>query len=362
MEVHFIILLALLLANIIPFSEKIRKKFVLPISFLVLFIYWAIRYEYGQDYWAYYDYFYSNRQSDKGFGEVLFFNVFFPLFKFYYQAVIAQSFYVIFTLYYMVRKYVPTHYYWLFFFLFMCVPGFHFSLISALRSSMAAATMFWAYSLFYINKKNLVLYFVMVIVATLFHTSAIAFLVVPVFDWLLVKMNGKVIFIALVTCLLLAMTIGGKLFSVVTDIGNESFLGSYEHLAYGFGNSNLLGTIHKGIILIPSFFVCVYYNKIKDIHLKRIFILAFLFLAIKLLNLDFNGRFTAYLFFFFVVAFCYTLKNLPKGNKVIMILPYFMVVFFDLYLFYADLIVNAGNYVDGSFYIYKTLFEAPNLP
>ena len=177
MEVHFIILLVLLFANLLPIKERLKKKYILSISFMILFVYWALRYEYGQDYWAYYDYFYSGRESEKGFGELLFYKVFFPLFKYYYQAVIVQSAYVLFTLYYMVKRYVPTKCYWLFFLLFLCVPGFHFSLISAMRSSMAAATMFWAYHLFYINKNNIILYEVMVIVATLFHTSSIVFVI-----------------------------------------------------------------------------------------------------------------------------------------------------------------------------------------
>ncbi len=362
MEVHFLILLLVLVINFLPIKDRAKKKFCLPLSFFILLLYWAFRYEYGQDYWAYYDYFYSNMQSDKGFGEVLFFNVFFPMFKYYYQAVIAQSLYVLLTIFYMVRTYVPEKYYWLFFILFMCVPGFHFSLISAMRSSMAAATMFWGYSLFYIKKKNLLLYASMVIVATLFHTSAIVFLVVPIVDLFFSRVNGRTIFISFIVFLLLAMSIGGRLFTTITAGGDENFLGSYSHLSDGFGDSNILGTIHKGIILIPTYYLCVYYNKLRDVHLKRIFILAFIFISIRLLNLDFNGRFTAYLFLFFIVAFCYTLMNLQKGERVIMIIPYFMVVLFDLYIFYSGLIVNAGNYLEGNFFKYKTIFEASPLP
>ncbi len=362
MQVHFAILFFLLVINIIPIKERTKQKVILPFCFLVLFFYWALRYEYGQDYWAYYDYFYNNRQSEKGFGEILFYNVFFPMFKYYYQAVIVQSLYVIFTLYYMVRRYMPIKYYWLFFFLFMCVPGFHFSLISAMRSSMAAATMFWGYHWFYLKKKNWILYSIMVIVATLFHTSAIVFLIVPIFDWITKKLKGDIIFISLSIFLILAMSIGGLLFSVVTGTGDDSFLGSYEHLSEGFGNSNLFGTLHKGIILVPAFFICKYYTTITNATQKKIFVLAFLYLAIKLLNMDFNGRFTAYLYFFFIVAFAYTLSNLPKGTRVIMIIPYFLVVFFDLYLFYSDIIIHAGDYLEGNFYIYKTIFDAPSLP
>lgn len=362
MEVHFTILLALVLLNIIPMKVEVRKKIILPFSFIILFVYWAFRYEYGQDYWAYYDYFYNNKQTEKGFGELLFYNVFFPMFKYYYQTIIAQSFYVLFTLYYIVRKYIQPKYFWVFFILFMCVPGFHFSLLSAMRSSMAAATMFWAYILFYIRGKNILLYSLMVLVATLFHTSAIVFLIIPLVDRILVKLNGNTIFVLLTVCLLLAMSIGKYLFLAVTSSGDDSFLGSYSHLSDGFGNSNLFGTIHKGIILIPAYFICDFYNKITDAQLKRIFVLAFLCLAIRLLNMDFNGRFTAYLFFFFVVAFCYSIMNLPKVKRMVMAAPYFLIVFFDLYLFYSSIIIHASDYIEGNFYIYKTIFEAPSLP
>ena len=80
----------------------------------------------------------------------------------------------------------------------------------------------------------------MVIIATLFHTSAIVFLIVPIIDLIARKLKGRIIFISLISCLILAMSIVGLLFSAITTGGSEdSFLGSYEHLSDAFGNSNL---------------------------------------------------------------------------------------------------------------------------
>ena len=75
MIVHLSILFFLLFINLQPTSKNKRKKYVLPISFVIITIYWALRYDYGLDYWNYYNLFYNDvTKYVTGFGEKWFFS------------------------------------------------------------------------------------------------------------------------------------------------------------------------------------------------------------------------------------------------------------------------------------------------
>lgn len=63
MIVHFLLILILCGLNLIPVSLSFRKKYILPFSFLCIGLFMGLRYDYGLDYWNYYEAF-TNTNND----------------------------------------------------------------------------------------------------------------------------------------------------------------------------------------------------------------------------------------------------------------------------------------------------------
>ena len=362
MIVHLSILVFLLIINLIPNSNNREKKYVLPISFIIIIVYWALRYDYGLDYWNYYDLFYKDvEEYATGFGEKLFFS-FTHLFQKYYQVIIAESVIVGISLFYMVRKYIPPKYYWLFFFSLFAVYSFHFSLISAQRSTMAACIMYWSYEFFYVNKRIWLLFFLCVFLAANFHTSALFFGTIPLFYYGFNFLKGKSILIILFVSALLS--------TFVLNTFIESFVTSYEMLevyaskAVRIEERNFIGLVFNLLLyLLPAYFICSVYDKLKDDKVYRpLFILAFLYLFIYLIGFDFHGRFTVYLFPFFVIALSITCVYYVKEKRWLILSPYILVSIYTLIKYYYSMFTQISTLSAGNPFFYKTIFDAPSLP
>ena len=192
--------LALCIAIIIVFlfnkDEAKLKKYVLPLMFIVMTVFFAIRYDYGNDYWHYFQRWDSGRTMEgdnRGTGETFFYS-FMGLFDYYYKYIIAQTLAFCLCMFFLVRKYIKPSYYFIFFWLFMTVPSQSYVLMSAQRSAMAACVLWIAFDFFYIQKKRWIPYLLMVLLASQFHTSALVMIVFPLFDLLLSKTNPRIVF------------------------------------------------------------------------------------------------------------------------------------------------------------------------
>lgn len=362
MKVHFILLVILLILNLIP--EKIidRKKFILPLSFLLILVYWAIRYDYGLDYWSYYDLFYSGAEERaRGFGEKGYFFLS-SFFDKYYQVIIAHSVFVIATLFHMVRKYIPSDCYWLFFLLLFTIPGFHFGMISALRNALAACIIYWAFDLYYIQKKRWLLFYLFVLLAAMFHTSALFFILFPFVHLLFANSKGMVVFGILIAMNIASLFIVNIFFNYITSVSSltETYADSYSDVVF---ESNFNDLIYKSLVLVPAFYMCKLYDQLNnDDAMKKIFVCTFLFISIAFIGLDWGGRFTLYLYLFFIIALSVTHIHF-KRIRIIYMAPYFLYVFYGLYRYYARLLNEMGSrYSEGNYWFYHTIFEANSLP
>lgn len=363
MKVHLVLLIILLLLNIIPEKTVDRKKIILPFSFILVLIYWAIRYDYGLDYWNYYNAFYSKVFDDNHYIKERLFYLFFYSFKAYYKFVIVESVITAVTLFYFVRKYIPTTYYCLFFLLLFAVPGLHFNLISTMRSDMAAFVLFWAYEFFYISKKRWVLFIVSVLVAVQFHNSAMSFIIVPIVYWAFNKMKGNAIMVAMLVCDFLSVFITQTIFDLIVSQGGNLF-SDYEIYSEFNVNTNFYGFVMKSVILLPSYYMCKIYDRFKNNNIYRsVFILAFLFTIVNLLGLDLNGRFTVYLYPFFIIALSITSVHSNKSERWIILMPYLLSVVYALVSFYSSMMAGLnGRYSVGNPCFYSTIFDAPSFP
>lgn len=360
MIVHFTILALLLILNLIPENKINRKKYILPLSFFIVFIYWAIRYDYGLDYWNYYDTFYSDINENRaGFGEIWFYRIM-RIFKHYYQWIIASSALIVITLYHLVIKYIPQRWYWLFFLLLFIVPDFHFNLISAQRSTMAACILLWAFDLFYIQRKRWLFYIGMVFIAAMFHTSALVFIIVPFFDLIIPKLSGRTIFIILVLSNVASLFSSTYIFEHVVrffDIFND-----YNYYFDVVGNRSLTSMLSGFLVLIPCWFICDNYKRGNKVY-DAAFTLALLYLIPDFLHVNFQGRYTVYLYIFFVIVLCTVLEQSNRQIRWFILIPYLFDISYGLYWYYWMLLSKINfEYSSGNMYYYHTIFEAPFLP
>lgn len=63
MFVHFSLTAFLCLLNLIRFNPDIRKNYILSLSFLLIGLFMGLRYDYGLDYWNYYEIFEWHREN-----------------------------------------------------------------------------------------------------------------------------------------------------------------------------------------------------------------------------------------------------------------------------------------------------------
>ncbi len=137
-----------------------RTKFGLKVSFFLIFLFLALRYDYGNDYpgylkhflvinqYAWIDYFGKSLQFEPGWTFLC--RLFEPLGFFAMTAVLALFNCVVY--YRFIKKYVPPAYYWFAVFLYVFTPGFMLIHSSAMRQSVAI-TLF-IFSIDYLYKSN----------------------------------------------------------------------------------------------------------------------------------------------------------------------------------------------------------------
>lgn len=359
MLVHLSILVILLFLNIIPNQIIDRKKYILPFSFLLILVYWAIRYDYGLDYWNYYNLFYTGETVKRSvFGERWFYE-FTYLFKSYYQVIIAESIIAIVSLFHLVHKYISPRMYWLFFLLLFIVPDFHFNIISTQRTTMAACILYWAFDFFYIRRRRWILYIGMVLIATMFHASALVLVLFPLIYLFFSKLSGKLIFLILVVSNIISIFYPDVIFQKIVsfpifqDYEGYVEVVSKRSLSFAFGNL---------LVLIPCWFMCAHYHE-GDSRYDNICILAFLYLILTFLYLNFQGRYTVYLFPFFIMALCFMLEKYDGRSRVLLLSPYLFFLIYLLNAFYVTLYDQMNfQYNSGNPYYYHTIFEAAVLP
>ena len=362
MQVHLIVLIIVLFLNIIPQRFINRKKYILPLSFLIIGVYLSIRYNYGPDYFNYMHIFYSGVEGkDYGTSEVLFYS-FMHLFSKYYMFIIIHTIIVIITYFYFVRKYINTKYYALFFFLLLCSPGLFLNIISALRSTLAACVLFWGIELFYLRKKNLLLYSFSVIFAGLFHTSAIAFLILPFFEIIYRKFNSNILFLLLCLSLVLGMFLTEYIYSILYsfDMFNTYSMYSDKRTAM---SASINATLLRSLFLFPAFYIIKYMKGRKDINLY-FGMLSVLLLFIVFFNIDFETRFTTYLYLFFIVSISFVASSgIKLFERFVVILPIVIFTSLTFYKMYEAMYLNRfGDYYNGNLLFYQTIFSIPQLP
>ena len=152
-----------------------KNKYIQRTAYLVLFLFAALRFMYGNDYYNYYRWFnHIHRGGESGFKTEILYNLLNCWLPSFPVLVALASALLIIVVYRLITKNLPTRYATIGICIFVISPMLFLMNLSALRQSIATCCFVIA-----INcacKKNYLGYLAMVVVAALFHKSAILLL------------------------------------------------------------------------------------------------------------------------------------------------------------------------------------------
>lgn len=261
MEGSLIYIVAVLgiLAMALSTIPREKFKYGLEMAWLIIFIFLAIRYDFGNDYMSYMDAFNwgvsfddelgayrTARESEPGWQFLC--NLFRPLGFFTLVALLTA--FECYVFYSFIKKYVPEGYYWFAIFFFVFTPSIMLIGCSAMRQMLAIAI--FVNSIKYIEQRKFLLYIISIFIASQFHTSAL--ILYPLYFLRYYNARGVIvnslIVIAYIILLLSSEYMREVIESVASIAGEEETVDYYlENAVFQQGGSGI-GNILKVLILV----------------------------------------------------------------------------------------------------------------
>jgi hypothetical protein len=264
-----------------------KTKNGLKVSFFLIFLLLALRYDFGNDYKGYLESFQfletyglenylNNEKTEIGWSYL---NYMFLPFGFFAMVGFLALFNCL-VYYNFIRKYVPVHLYWLAVFIYMFDPYLMLIHASAMRQSLAISLVILSFN--YLYKKDFLRFILIILLSSLFHNSALTmFILIPltIFRW---KINLRV---GIILCSIFIILFGaGSFIMASTNNFLQLYMNRYEHhleqdivLNQGVG----LGVIFQFIILIITMYYARFQEN-KNELLFKIYIISFMFIPLSL--------------------------------------------------------------------------------
>ncbi len=328
----------------------------LKISFLLIFLFLALRYDFGNDYQGYGNFFIEVSQCDqvaacanKQHFEIgwLWLNWLFRSFGFF--AMLATLALITCAVYYrFIQKYVPPRYYWLAVFIYVFYPDFMLIHASAMRQSLAIVLFIFA--LDYLYKKDAIRYLLCVGLASLFHFSALILLPVyllGLFNWKINRATGMIL-----------VSIFGLLviFSASFAPYLKEFISCYFEKYAGYQDEGAFNTGLGFIYFTAMFLLTINFARLQTAETSLIFKIAMIGFMLMPLNLiiDLFGRVGMYFAPATIVAYPIILNHLKSHVTKVGYLA--TLVVFTTYKFFEFF----SSEIWKDFYgVYQTIFSAP---
>lgn len=341
--VHIILLLILFFT--IPDLNKKLPFWIF--SFLILFLFSAIRYDFGPDYLTYYNIFNAIHDGVSSWGQndwlYNLLNLWIP--NFYLLIALLSLFYT-FVIGSLIRRNLKVKEYWFSIFILLINPYLFLVHQSSIRQTIAICIVI--ISINHVIKKNLVKYSLLIMIATGFHASAI--IVFPVYFLLnekkITQKKKVFIFVGVITLL----------FTPVFDLLAYrllEYLPSHYKFYYEQGLQN---TIRATLISSVYFFVVLFnINKLqgREIIYGKLSLIATV-LSILAMKISMITRIGMYFDIFLIVTLPQIFSIIEKKSyKYILMVLLMLIYFFRYYSFFTDPVWS-------KYYgVYKTILNQP---
>lgn len=334
-------------------AKNENTRWSLKISFVLIFLFLALRYNFGNDYEKY-----LNRFIEIGsLGRIDFWEefepgwtllnwLFQPLGFFAMTAVLALFNCVIY--YRFLVKHVPVSYYWFAVFLYIFYPDFMLVHSSAMRQSIAITI--FIFSLDYLYKKDAIRYFLCIGLASLFHFTALILIPVYLLTFLNQKLS-KIYCIIFVFIYVLLFIFGQYLSNYVIPL-----VGVFSEKYEFYQNAGVVNTGFGFIYYSALLVLLLYFERFQ--HLKialffRIAIIGFLFMPLTLI-IEMISRLGMYFAPATIIAYPNIIKVIKKPiNKIILLTLLITITIYQFVQFF-----NSDTYKD-NFGTYQTIFSTP---
>ncbi len=336
-------------------SAKIYKH-GLKAALFTVFLFLALRYNFGNDYMGYFDGFYSlNSDVDsfyyKGI-EVgwLYLSILFLPFGFFTLQFFLAAFTTI-VIYKFVRKYVPNKYYWFAVFVYVFSPYQMLVLSSAIRQSIAG--IFFLFAIDFIVNKKFIWYLFFIFLATLFHSSAgflYPLVILPYINW-------KISFPYLVMISLIffsAILYAKELFETIQYL-ILLYFDIYQTYA---SDGDFIMDVGIGFVLIILMNLLIFFYMQNDSSATNNLLYKIVIISFLMIPLEFSAQILSRLNFYLnpVIMAVYPIVFMRIKNSFIRVGFISIFLLFTLYTFWGFF---QSPVWESSFRTYKTIFSAP---
>ena len=336
-----------------------RSSRGLMYSVIILFVFLAIRYDFGNDYMAYYLRFYEINQYDKlsSINPLLikgneigwvYLNLLFKPFGFIGMQIFLAGF-SCFILYRFIKKYVDQKYYWLAIFIYIFQPYHLLVFSSAMRQSVVISLFLFAFD--YLIQKKPIHYISVILFASLFHTTSLILL--PLIILSFVKIKPKIGYIFLISLIpFLLINYSASVFQFSSQFILNYFESEYSrHLSINLSESNLgIGFILNTTIYLILFFSMRGLKSKWHVLVFNLIVLSYLLIPLSLI-MPLSSRINFYFTPFLMIGYPLALENMKKKiHKLIFISLIIITTIYQYFNFFYSETWNE------KFYYYKTIF------
>ncbi|MCX8484536.1 MAG: EpsG family protein [Bacteroidia bacterium] len=342
----------------------------IKISFFLIFLFLALRYDYGNDYTGYFNSFLRLQSlQDEDFyfkaNEVgwLYLNFFYKYFfgdLGFHLMLVNMAAFTCFVLYRFTTKHIPPKYYTFGVALLLLEPNNILVLSSAMRQSLAVAILLL--SMDYLLHRKYMLYIIGIFLASLFHTSAVVFILfilLNIVNWRIYLPYVFLVFLGLFF-LLNNLTVTFDLVNILLESQESEYLSytkeGYDKKTYGFGFA-LSIFLYISVLIVNR----KIHENIEQNTIVKIVLVACLFLILGL-SVEMANRLNYYLFPLTVSAYAITLVNVGKLKfPVSLYISRLGTIIIVAFFAYQNFMFWQSEVYAPYFTEYKTIFQSPLL-
>lgn len=305
--VHCLLFFPIIIAFLLR-VRNIEKLYVIP--FIIICIFASLRYGFASDYFNYQNMYNSIQSGYKGDIEYLFMllNRIIPS---YYLLVAVTTVAFIAIIYWFIKKNVEPEYIWVSVLIFVINTFALLINLSAMRQCLAMILFIVAIE--FAKKKNFLAYAMIILIAVMFHRSAI--LLLPVYFIANDKPVGKVTVLFIVA--IIALALSGDLIPYFADFFARDVMNdaNYVHYASSAVTNSLRATLLSSVFMIYVLFNLTRLDGNALVYAK-LYLMATIF-SVLAIKLSMVTRMQMYFDIFSVVALPMILKKSVESDAVI---------------------------------------------
>ena len=331
-------------------------KHGLKISFGLIFLFLALRYNFGNDYMQYLNGFIKTKSYSTGDffdkknyyepGWIFLCWLFNKSFGFFAMvAVLALLNCLVY--YHFIKKFVPKKNYWLAVFIYIFNPAFMLVHSSAMRQSLAI--IIFIFSLKYLYKKDAIRYFLCVGSALFFHTSAI--ILFPIYLISFVNLKNYKTSVVIVITIYVSIFMFKDFMTPYLSLFIRSYFERYDAYQAAGASGSGLGILYSFLLLI----LIIYYERVQNKETKLVFkiaIFSFVFIPLYFI-FQLIGRFGMFFVPAIIVVYpIIAIKLKQPIYKTIFVIGLIIMTLYPFFLFFSDDLWKVA------FGKYQTIFSA----